>query len=75
VTATAADGLTKTYTISVAHTSSVEEIDADQDAVSTTYYNLSGVEVARSESPDGKVYIVVRKYADNSNKVVKLVNK
>ncbi len=75
VTATAADGLTKTYTISVAHTSSVEEIDADQDAVSTTYYNLSGVEVARPESPDGKVYIVVRKYADNSNKVVKLVNK
>jgi hypothetical protein len=74
VTATAGD-LTKTYTVTANCTSSISDIESDAEVVDTIYYNLAGVVVPRPTTHDGQVYIVVLKYADNTTKVVKLLNK
>jgi hypothetical protein len=74
VTATAGD-LTKTYTVTASYTSSINDIEGDAEVVDTIYYNLAGVVVPRPTTHDGQVYVVVLKYADNTTKVVKLLNK
>lgn len=63
----------KQITISLDSPSSVDELNAD-NIVEEAWYDLNGLRVARPESYDGKVYIVVRLYNDGTTKASKILN-
>lgn len=66
----------KSYTIKAFETIvGIDEINADKEVIESVYFTTDGVQVPKPEYADGKVYIVIMKYADGSQKVVKLINK
>lgn len=75
VEATCGD-LVKSYTLQVEVKSvGLDEINAETEVVEAVYFTVAGVQVPKPEYADGKVYVVIMKYADGSQKVVKLINK
>lgn len=70
VTATAGDKK-KEYTLTAKVTSAVDDIDATE-VISTRYFTVDGIETAE---PQGKVYIVVRKLSDGTERIQKVTAK
>lgn len=73
VTATAGE-LSKTYELKADAVAGIDQIGIDKEVVELKFFTPAGVEMPKPLGPDGKVYIVIAKYADGTTSVHKVIN-
>ncbi len=72
MTATCGD-YSRTVTLNASKSSGVTDVDG-RTVVSETYYTVSGLQIARPQERDGRIYIVVRVYDDGTRQTLRVRN-
>lgn len=67
--------LTRKVELEADKPSGIEDLDADAaDVISEQWYDVNGIALTRPAERDGRIYIVVRRYADGTTRTLRVKN-